>query len=716
MKLPAHTVCRCPVAATGAAIASLPRIGLSRASKTQEERAQRRSAALRIFVRLAMVLFIAVAWAAPGRVAATEVTGIGSGMSALWYDAARSGEGYVLEVLPGDFALFDWYTYDESGNPRWLQAIGTVEHGESGDSIRFADLYALHGGRFGPGFDPDDVQRDRVGDATMTFGDCNHGNFRWHAYGESLTVPIERLTRTMALGCDEPNGVPGEPVQDYAGGSGSWYDVSHSGEGFSLHFVADGGTVLTWYTYDSEGHPYWMIGTGTVTDGQIVFSSLDAPHGARFGTAFHPSDVVHRDWGSLTMELGCTTGTAHYESSLPGFGSGDFNLIRLTQPLGLGCPYVKPKLTDLYDITWNEIPIPEGTPAEPDNYQADTVADDGTIAARHVLLDGPDYLSLWQPGSQQWHDISTPIIGPVYIAGDASNVVASDPVAPPGVVMHTMIWNRQAGWEPIPGEIYDQSVHYGVSKSFARIVGVGKLNGEFGNHPWIWSANEGQIPLPVTDEIPGATPLAVSDDGSVVVGVTVRFPDDFPIKVAVRWINGSDPEILHDPDGEELSVANQCDASCDIIYGAGLYDFDPAHSHPGEAWYLTSDGFFEYFGALPDASISSQSYGVGGVSSDGSIAVGTYGTYLNPDDQSSRPTGRTFIWTEKTGIVSVRSVVADLGIGDDDWGTMQGLSVSPDGRRVLLSGYHVEHPFQLRRWRAVILRLDPEPKAGQSHG
>ncbi|HET6546137.1 MAG TPA: hypothetical protein VFG55_05255, partial [Rhodanobacteraceae bacterium] len=276
---------------------------------------------------------------------------IGSGFSAAWYDPARSGEGYMLEILHGDAALLDWYTYDEAGNPRWLQSVGTIEHAAFGDSIRFADLYAVHGGHFGPDFDPDDVVKDRVGDATMTFSDCNSGTFGYHAFGQSQTLPIARLTRTMALGCNELNGVPGEPVQDYAGQSGAWYDTSHAGEGFDLHLIASGGAVVTWYTFDSDGNPYWMIGTGTVEQGTITFEGLDAPHGARFGEAFDPDDVIHMPWGSLTMTLGCDSGTAHYESSVEGFDSGDFTLTRLTQPIGLACPYVKPKLSDLYDIT-----------------------------------------------------------------------------------------------------------------------------------------------------------------------------------------------------------------------------------------------------------------------------------------------------------------------------------------------------------------------------
>ncbi|HET6545177.1 MAG TPA: hypothetical protein VFG55_00345, partial [Rhodanobacteraceae bacterium] len=61
-----------------------------------------------------------------GESVTTQTAAIGSGHSAMWYDPARSGEGWVLEVLADDFVLLDWYTYDEQGGQRWLQGIGEI--------------------------------------------------------------------------------------------------------------------------------------------------------------------------------------------------------------------------------------------------------------------------------------------------------------------------------------------------------------------------------------------------------------------------------------------------------------------------------------------------------------------------------------------------------------------------------------------------------------
>ncbi|HET9049522.1 MAG TPA: hypothetical protein VFN29_11250, partial [Chiayiivirga sp.] len=72
-----------------------------------------------------------------------------AGHSGMWYDPSRSGEGWMLEVLPNDEAVVYWFTFDDQGNPRWLNGLGQVHRGANGDEIRFDDLIAVHGPRFG---------------------------------------------------------------------------------------------------------------------------------------------------------------------------------------------------------------------------------------------------------------------------------------------------------------------------------------------------------------------------------------------------------------------------------------------------------------------------------------------------------------------------------------------------------------------------------------
>jgi len=94
-------------------------------------------------------------------------------------------------------------------------------HSSSGDSIDFPQLYVTQGAHFGDAFNPDDVKTQVVGNASLSFSDCNTGTFRYNAFGQAQTLPMQRLTQTMGASCQPINGVPGEPVMDYAGQSGS---------------------------------------------------------------------------------------------------------------------------------------------------------------------------------------------------------------------------------------------------------------------------------------------------------------------------------------------------------------------------------------------------------------------------------------------------------------------------------------------------------------
>ena len=629
---------------------------------------------------------------------------IGSGFSAMWFDPARNGEGLQLEILDTNLALVEWFTYNEQGGQRWFQGVGQIVHGASADSIEFPQLYVTHGGHFGPTFNPADVQIQPAGDATLTFSDCNTGTFRYDAFGQSQALPIQRLTQTMGAGCTPINGVPGQPVMAYAGQSGSWFDVSHSGEGFELQWLTNNQALAIWYTYDTSGNQVWLEGVGSEQNGAIVFEQMARTHGPHFGAAYDPASFRPEDWGTLTLQLDCNQGTAHYASSQTGFGSGDLTLTRLTKLKQPDCPTVKPKLSDLYTITWDDLPIDLGTPQIPNYLAAESIAEDGTIAGRRE-----DHLVLWHPDTRNWEDVQRELAAaPVYISPDASAVVATDAIsADQALPLHTMLWERSTGWQAMLGDVVSRSIHYSVSQNFKYVAGNGHNEGGE-DQVWIRAIDGVQWLLPASDALPAGMPFAVSNNGNTAVGAALRFPTDFPEFIAARWDSDRQPSVLHSSLGEELSVATACNGDCSVIFGCGLYDYDPNHPHPGEAWYLKNDGGFGYLGALPDAPITGRSYAVSDATADGSLAVGNYSSYANADQPDSGTTTRAFIWTQATGIVSVRSLVTELGIGDDDWNEVDAMRLSPDGLKILIGGVHIPQEGQIDHTRAVVLQLAPK--------
>ncbi|AKS40838.1 M14 family zinc carboxypeptidase [Wenzhouxiangella marina] len=253
--------------------------------------------------------------------------------SAMWIDPDRGGEGWVIEVLPDGQAVGYWFTYDEEGHPRWLLGQGPVV----ANQIRFENLLAPVGGRFGPGFDPDEVELLPAGSARLVFSDCEQGWFDYRAFGQTQRLPLNRLTRGLGLDCG-PSDVP---PPDRAVQNGSWFDPDHAGEGYTVQWLDNGQVLVMWFSYDATGQQYWMLGQGEsqAGDDRILLDNVLSARGARFGRAFDPQEVELFDWGSIEMQLGCETGSASYQSLLPEFGSGDFELLRLSYIDGLTtCP------------------------------------------------------------------------------------------------------------------------------------------------------------------------------------------------------------------------------------------------------------------------------------------------------------------------------------------------------------------------------------------
>lgn len=89
--------------------------------------------------------------------------------SGLWFDPARSGEGFLVETYAADNrALAVWFTYPPVGAPgaqRFLIGTGNWV----GNGITIAPAIETAGARFGAAFDPAAVQRSPWGSFTFAF-------------------------------------------------------------------------------------------------------------------------------------------------------------------------------------------------------------------------------------------------------------------------------------------------------------------------------------------------------------------------------------------------------------------------------------------------------------------------------------------------------------------------------------------------------------------
>lgn len=259
------------------------------------------------------------------------------GTSSAWFDTERNGEGFMLEILAGARAVLYWFTYDDDGRQDWYVAEGEIH----GNRILFAELLRVSGGEFGPGFDPDQVVRTVVGSARFIWSSCDSGAMDWVLDGAGAgggprhgRMNLTRLSRVMGLDCGAPVAAPELEAGRL---SGSWYDPSHSGEGYVLEVLADQRALVYWFSFDGAGARRWFFGTGAIDGGRLVFDDLYTTAGARFGAGFDPDDVALQDWGALVLDLDCAGGAARFEPTENGFPAGELSLVRLSRLLGLEC-------------------------------------------------------------------------------------------------------------------------------------------------------------------------------------------------------------------------------------------------------------------------------------------------------------------------------------------------------------------------------------------
>lgn len=663
------------------------------------------------------------------------------GHSGLWDSPAREGEGWLLEILPDDTAAIYGFGFDAVDKPRWFTGTGRIHRSAKGEEIRFEHLIATHGPRFG---ELGNATHQAIGHATLRFHDCAGGEIAFTTWGQQGSYPLNRHTRTMAAaGCRPIHGTPGEPIQPYAGQSGTWHSPARAGQSLSLTWSATGEAKLLWLTFDAQGEPYWLTGTGRQEGERIVFPALYLPErDRRMADVFSTAKAIPTDdetvhivdepirvpsvWGGLELAMGCSAGEVSYSPTAEGFAAGGFVLQRQTQVKSLACPWVRPKLTDLYDIALIELPtepatLPpsQHTPGSENLIFPHTVSDTGVVAGRRKLFrvfpDGYTYdykLARISPEGTSWATPSNSRIWDAVIVSPEGDRIVTGVEAGVGGGAGSYVRTLPtlfagATQTPLPNLIYDTTHRIiGASHDFSRVVGAGmRRDGDtewWMETPWIWDAESGQIELPFSDSLGedlGVLPVTAANNGRIVIGLQgcIReFPGapshiDFFCDYAVSWIDQQIPSRLHGTNGEYLGHPVACDSNCEIVFGnntwARMDEYRILREQSFHAWYWKSNGESGSLGALNPTEDNPKGwrYYLRAVSSEGGLVVGIH---ISPEMYGSLPNGSDssggFIWSQSTGFVSVSEVLEELGY-TVSWPTMGAIDISPSGNYILLT-------------------------------
>jgi hypothetical protein len=268
---------------------------------------------------------------------------IGPAHSGSWFNASRSGEGFTLQILDDGSALAVWFTYPPIGSASrqaWIFAQGGHIDGEH---LHFDTVFTTRGPSFGPQFDPARLQIIPWGSLDFRFVDCNSGEFTYAGppgWG-SGTRQLVRLTALSELECSGKRLVGTGGARTLAGlkqRSGGIFDPSHNGEGWMLEELANGQTLVYWFTYDGNGEQAWTVGLSDSSGERILVTDNLQPIGTHFGDSFDATQIHSDHWGSVEIDFtGCDSALASYQSSVGGFGSGTLHPVRLTRLAGNAC-------------------------------------------------------------------------------------------------------------------------------------------------------------------------------------------------------------------------------------------------------------------------------------------------------------------------------------------------------------------------------------------
>lgn len=124
-----------------------------------------------------------------------------SGLSGSYFNPGRNGEGVVLHVHPEGRATGVFFTYNADGGQMWVMGIGAIDGGQ----LTLEDAFTTSGGRFGPEYDPAQVDYHSWGALSGELT-CDSLQFNWAPQDPQLGnggSAMQRLTRIAGLGCDE---------------------------------------------------------------------------------------------------------------------------------------------------------------------------------------------------------------------------------------------------------------------------------------------------------------------------------------------------------------------------------------------------------------------------------------------------------------------------------------------------------------------------------
>jgi hypothetical protein len=207
----------------------------------------------------------------------------------LWWGApANSESGWGLNLAhQGDTIFASWFTYDTSGRAWWLVMTAS----KTGPNTYSGTLYQTHGPAFNAvPWSSAAVTNIAAGTGTLVFSDANNGTFNYTVGAVTQSKAITREVFGALPMCTwraELSPALATNYQDLW-----WNKPANSESGWGINLNHQGDTIFaTWFTFDRDGTPLWLVMTANKTGPGIYSGDLYRTSGARFD-AFNPANVI----------------------------------------------------------------------------------------------------------------------------------------------------------------------------------------------------------------------------------------------------------------------------------------------------------------------------------------------------------------------------------------------------------------------------------------
>jgi len=220
----------------------------------------------------------------------------------LWWNASESGWG-INFGHQGDIIFATWFTYDAQGKPWWLIAeLHKTAAGVYSGTVSTVIGPPFNANPFPPEGSPGGAIETIVGTMTATFTDASHGTIAYTVNGVSQTKAIVPLSFGPVPSCTwgaQPNLALATNFTDL------WWNANESGWGINLGHQGDI-IFATWFTYDAQGKPWWLIAELRKTTGSVYTGPVSTLTGPPFNTLPFPPEgspggAVETVVGAATM-------------------------------------------------------------------------------------------------------------------------------------------------------------------------------------------------------------------------------------------------------------------------------------------------------------------------------------------------------------------------------------------------------------------------------